>query len=162
MQLSHAAGRVHAAFDDEHLIAYAGLVPVMRLAERCDLAGLVAEHVRIADRLGVNAPLKVGSIVAGMLAGADSIADLDVLRHGGMTTLFGGVRAPSTLGSFLRCLAWGNVRQIEKVSGQMLTRLARQAPLLPGADTLAFVDIDDSAAEFRTRGRRFVVVAAPA
>jgi hypothetical protein len=142
MQLSHTAARTHAAFDDEHLIAHAGLVPVMRLAERCGLAGLVAEHVRIADPLGVNAPLKIGSVVAGMLTGADSIADLDVLRHGGMTELFGGVRAPSTLGSFLRALAWGNVRQIEKVSGRMLARLAGQAPLLPGAATLAFLDID--------------------
>jgi hypothetical protein len=78
------------------------------------LAGLVAEHVRVAARCGVNAPAKVSSIVAGMAAGADSIDDLDVLRHGGMTKVFGGIRAPSTLGSFLRCLAWGNVRQMEK------------------------------------------------
>jgi hypothetical protein len=142
MQFLHAPAKTHAAFDDEHLIAYAGLVPVMRLAERCDLSGLVDQHVRIADRLGVNAPLKIGSIVAGMATGADSIDDLDVLRHGGMTKLFGGVRAPSTLGSFLRALAWGNVRQIEKVSGLMLARLAGHAPLLAGADTLAFLDVD--------------------
>src|ERR671931_2725082 len=114
VRLSHAAAKVHAVFDDEHVVAYGGLVPVMRLAERCGLAGLVAEHVRVAARCGVNAPAKVSSIVAGMAAGADSIDDLDVLRHGGMTKVFGGIRAPSTLGSFLRCLAWGNVRQMEK------------------------------------------------
>jgi hypothetical protein len=79
-----------------------------------------------------------------MTAGADSIDDLDVLRHGGMTKLFEGVRAPSTLGSFLRCLRWGNVRQIEKVSRELLARLAAHTPLLPGADVLAFVDIDST------------------
>jgi hypothetical protein len=94
VQLSHAPAKTHATFDDEHLIAYAGLVPVMRLAERCGLAELAAEHVRMADPLGANTPLKIGSIVAGMVAGADSIDDLGLLRHGGMTKLFSGVRAP--------------------------------------------------------------------
>ncbi|GAA0378612.1 hypothetical protein Acor_69520 [Acrocarpospora corrugata] len=82
MRLFHALARTHAIFDEEHVIAYAGLEPVMRLAERCGLAALVGEHVAIGDRLGVNAPEKVASIVAGMAAGAASIADLDALRHG--------------------------------------------------------------------------------
>jgi hypothetical protein len=130
-------------FDDEHLIGCAGLVPVMRLAQRCDLAGLVAEHVRPAGPPGVNAPFKAGSIVAGMVAGADSIDDLDVLRHGGPDLLFEESRAPSTLGSFLRCLDWGNVRQFGRVNRLLLGRLAEHAPrLLEGADQLAFVDID--------------------
>jgi hypothetical protein len=142
--LLHAAARTHAAFDDENLIAYAGLVPVMRLAEWCGLADLIAEHVRVTDPLGANTPAKVGSIVAGMAAGADSIDDLDVLRHGGMTKLFGGVRAPSTLGSFLRCLAWGNVRQIEKAARLLLGRLVAHTPLLPGVERVAFLDIDST------------------
>jgi hypothetical protein len=142
--LLHAAAKTHAAFDDENLIAYAGLVLVMRLAERCGLADLVSEHVRVASPLGANTPLKVGSVVAGMVAGADSIEDLDLLRHGGMTKLFGGVRAPSTLGSFLRCLAWGNVRQIEKTGRLLLGRLAAHTPLLPGAEKVAFLDIDST------------------
>lgn len=142
VRLSHAAAKTHAVFDDEHVIAHGGLVPVMRLADRCGLAGLVAEYVRVAARCGVNAPAKVSSIVAGMAAGADSIDDLDVLRHGGMTKVFGGIRAPSTLGSFLRCLAWGNVRQLEKTGRELLVRLAAHTPLLPGADELAFIDID--------------------
>jgi hypothetical protein len=128
----------------EHVIAHGGLVPVMRLAERCGLSDLAAEHVRVAGKLGANTPLKVSSIVAGMVAGADSIDDLDVLRHGGMSKVFSGIRAPSTLGSFLRCLAWGNVRQIEKTSRELLTRLAAHTPLLPGADVVAFVDIDST------------------
>jgi len=77
-----------------------------------------------------------------MAAGADSIDDMDLLRHGAMTDLFGGVRAPSTLGSFLRSFTWGNVGQLEKVSRELLAELARRAPLLPGADQLAFIDID--------------------
>ncbi|GLX02765.1 IS1380 family transposase [Microtetraspora sp. NBRC 16547] len=142
MRLFHAAARTHASFDDEHVIAYAGLEPVMRLAERCDLGGLVDEHVAIADQLGVNAAAKISSIVAGMAAGADSIADLDALRHGGMDKLLAGIRAPSTLGSFLRCLKWGNVRQIEKVSRMLLARLVAHTPLLPSANVLAFLDLD--------------------
>jgi hypothetical protein len=114
----------------------------MRLAERCGLGRLLGEHVAIADRLGVNAVAKLASIVAGMVAGADSIDDLDVLRHGGMDKVFDGIRAPSTLGSFLRCLSWGNVRQIEKVGRQLLARLAAHTPLLLGADVLAFLDVD--------------------
>ncbi|MGH3749747.1 MAG: IS1380 family transposase [Micromonosporaceae bacterium] len=144
MRLLHAPSRTHAGFDDVNLVSSAGLVPVMRLAERCGLPGLIGDHVQVADRLGVNAPVKIGSIVAGMVAGADSIDDLDVVRHGGMGRLFGGVRAPSTLGSFLRCLSWGNARQIEKVGRLVLGRLAGQASLLPGAETLAFVDIDST------------------
>ncbi|WP_405086470.1 hypothetical protein [Microbispora sp. NBC_01389] len=144
MLVSHAPANTHASFDEEHLVAYAGLVPAMRLAERCGLAALVGEHVAIADRLGVNAPLKIGSIVAGMLAGADSIDDLDTLRHGGMGTLFDGIRAPSTLGSFLRCMNWGNVRQLGKVSRMLPARLAAHTPLLPGAGTVAFLDVDST------------------
>jgi len=86
--------------------------------------------------------VKVGCLVAGMAAGADSIGDMGLLRHGAMPDLFGGVRAPSTLGSFLRSFTWGNVRQLEKAGRELLAELARQAPLLPGADVLAFVDID--------------------
>jgi hypothetical protein len=59
-----------------------------------------------------------------------------------MSTLFGGVRAPSTLGSHLRSYTWGNVRQLEAVNRQLLAKLARRAPLLPGKDVLAFLDID--------------------
>jgi hypothetical protein len=77
-----------------------------------------------------------------MAAGADSIDDMDLLRHGAMTSLFGGVRAPSTLGSHLRSYTWGNVAQLEKAGREFLIALAGQAPLLPGAGTLAFIDID--------------------
>ena len=77
-----------------------------------------------------------------MAAGADSIDDMDVLRHGAMAELFGGIRAPSTLGSFLRSFTWGNVRQLDAVARQFLGALAAGTPLLPGADVLAFIDMD--------------------
>jgi hypothetical protein len=142
VRLFHAPGNTHATFDDEHVIAYGGLLPAMRLAERCGLADVVGDAVAIGDRDGVNAPVKVPGIVAGMLAGADSVDDLDVLRHGGMDKVFTGVRAPSTFGSFLRSFTWGNVRQLEKVSREMLRRLAAHTPLLPGAEQVAFLDVD--------------------
>src|SRR5690242_15190619 len=87
-----------------------------------------------------------------MAAGADSIDDMDLLRHGAMPGLFGGIRAPSTLGSHLRSYSWGNVRQLEMVNREMLGELARRAPLLPGRDTLAVVDID--AMQKRVYGHR--------
>ena len=142
MRLLHELAKTHASFDDPNLVSRAGLVPVMALADRAGLGGLVARHVRIGRACGVNAPVKAGCLVAGMIAGADSIDDLDLLRHGAMPALFGGIRAPSTLGSFLRSFTWGNVAQLEKVSRLLLAGLARRAPLLPGRDVLAFVDID--------------------
>ena len=142
MRLSHGPGRTHASFDDPNLVSRAGLVPVMALAERAGLEALVRAHVQIAAPCGVNAGLKAGCLVAGMAAGADSIDDMDVLRHGAMTGLFDGLRAPSTLGSFLRSFTWGNVRQLEAAGRELLAELARRAPLLPAADVLAYVDID--------------------
>jgi len=77
-----------------------------------------------------------------MVAGADSIDDMDLLRHGAMPGMSGGIRAPSTLGSHLRSYTWGNVRQLEAVNRLLLGELARRAPLLPGKEQLAFIDID--------------------
>ena len=138
----HSLARTRASLSDPNLVSHSGLVPLMALAQRAGLADLVAEHVRPGGQCGVNADLKVGCLVAGMAAGADSIDDMDLLRHGAMPALFGGVRAPSTLGSHLRCYAWGNVAQLEKAGREFLAELARRAPVLPGADTLAFIDID--------------------
>jgi DDE family transposase len=142
VRLLHGLAKIHVTFDDPHLVSRAGLVPVMALAERAGLGDLAGEHVRISRACGVNAQVKVGCLVAGMIAGADSIDDMGLLRHGALPGLFGGVRAPSTLGSFLRAFTWGNVLQLQMVHRQVLAELARRAPLLPGADTLAFVDID--------------------
>ncbi|WP_345145100.1 transposase, partial [Dactylosporangium darangshiense] len=142
MRLPHSAARVRASFDDPNLVSCAGLEPVMRLAEVCGLHGIVAARLRVPTDKGANASGKVAAIVAGMLTGADSIDDLDVLRHGGMPAVFSGIYAPSTLGSFLRAFSHGHVRQVQAVSRQFLIRLAGRAPLLPSADAVTFVDID--------------------
>jgi hypothetical protein len=152
VRLLHSLAKIHATFDDPNLVSRAGLVPVMALAQRAGLADLTGEHVRVTRRCGVNQQVKVSGIVAGMIGGADSIDDLDLLRHGAMPVLFGGIRAPSTLGSFLRSFTWGNVLQLGKVNRLLLAELACRAPLLPGRDVLAFIDIDSQ--QKRVYGRK--------
>src|SRR6266566_5927204 len=131
VRLLHSLAKIQATFDDPNLVSRAGLVPVMALAQRAGLSGLAGEHVRPASPCGASPAVKVPGIVGGMIGGADSIDDLDLLRHGAMGALFGGVRAPSTLGSFLRSFTWGNVLQLGKVNREFLAELARRAPLLP-------------------------------
>ena len=135
---------VTAVFDDPNLVSCAGLAPVLELAERAGLQDLVVEHVGIDKPGGVNACLKVLALVAGMIAGADSIEDMALLRHGAMRRLFTGVRAPSTLGTFLRTFTFGHVRQLDAVASRLLINLCRRAPLLAGAATLGYVDVDDT------------------
>jgi hypothetical protein len=147
MQVSHTPAAVSAVFDDPNLIAHAGLVPVMRLAERCGLDRLVAEHVKLPggkNGAGASAGAKVTSIVGGMAAGADSIDDLGVLRHGAMPTVFAGLRAPSTLGTFLRTFTHGHALQLHAVHRRFLANLAAHTPLLPGAQMMAFIDVDST------------------
>ena len=127
MRLLHGLARTHASFDDPNLVSRAGLVPVMALAQRAGLADLAGAHVRPGGPCGVNAQLKIPCLVAGMAAGADSIDDMDLLRHGAMDVLFGGMRAPSTLGSHLRSYTWGNVAQLEKAGREFLAELARRS-----------------------------------
>jgi hypothetical protein len=142
MRLLHSAAKTQATFDDPNLVSHAGLVPAVRLAQNIGLQDLVAEHVRVAAKVGANPDLKIGSLVAGMVAGADTIDGMDLLRHGAIPATVGGIRAPSTLGSFLRAFDHGNVRQLAAVHRRVLAELAARTPLLPGADALAFVDVD--------------------
>ncbi|MFI5823677.1 IS1380 family transposase [Streptomyces rishiriensis] len=113
----------------------------------CGLPKLAGEHVRLPaseDGTGAFPAAKLMSLVGGMVAGADSIDDMDRLRHGAMGRLFSGVRAPSTQGSFLRSFTHGHVKQLHAVARRFLHELARHTPLLPGADQAAYVDIDDT------------------
>jgi hypothetical protein len=96
VRLLHDLAKIHARFDDRNLVSRAGLVPVMALAQRAGLADLAQAHVRPGGSCGVSARLKIPGLVAGMAAGADSIDDMDLLRHGAMPGLFGAIRAPST------------------------------------------------------------------
>ncbi|MFG2586589.1 transposase, partial [Streptomyces malaysiensis] len=76
--------------------------------------------------------------------GADSIEDADRLRHGAMPQLFDGIRAPSTLGTFLRSFTHGHALQLHAVHRRFLGALAGHTPLLPGADQVAFIDVDST------------------
>lgn len=144
MQSSHAPVHVSALFDEPNLIADAGLLPLVALAERVGLPELAAA-VRIDDAAnsgGVHPAAKVMSLLGAMCAGADSIEDAGRLRHGAMDRAFAGIRAPSTLGTFLRSFTHGHNRQLHRVHRDFLTRLVAHTPLLPGAGEVMFIDID--------------------
>ncbi len=131
----HNLAKTHASFDDPNLVSRAGLVPVMALAQRAGLADLVAEHVRPGGECGVNAHLKIPCLVAGMAAGADSIDDMDLLRHGAMPDLFGGIQAPSTLGSHRTPAATAappGPQTPARNQGQAAGTVKRQNSLRPG------------------------------
>ena len=154
MKLSHSVQAMRVAFDDPNLVSSAGLVPVMALAESAGLRDLADQHLSVPTDKGANAGLKVASLVAGMVAGADSIDDMALLRHGGMGRLFSAAYAPSTLGSFLRSFRFGHVRQLDAVASRFLTGLAVRAPLLPvpaepagTAAGWAVLDVDDTVVE---------------
>src|SRR5674476_760734 len=119
----------------------------MRLAEQAGLHELVEEHVTVPGSAGSNAAVKVPALVAGMVAGADSISDMDVLRHGGMGRVFSGLRAATTLGTHLRGYRFGHVRQLDAVASRLLVNLAELSPILDGADQVCFVDVDDTIRE---------------
>jgi hypothetical protein len=147
MQVFHRSASLSATFDDTNLVSAAGLVPAMALAARAGLAELVNRWLTLPGYFGANAGLKVTALVAGMLAGADSIDDMAVLRHGGMKKLFVGAYAPSTLGSFLRAFTFGHVRQLDAVAWRWLVNVAQAAPIVAGINDYALVDIDDTIKE---------------
>ncbi len=146
MQGSHAWRGDSVVFDEDNLVSHAGLVPLLELAERAGLSRLLDEHVRFtSERVksgAANATPKLTSIIAGMAAGADSIDDLDVIRSGGMKTVFGGVYASATLGIFLREFTHGHARQLSTVLRRHLVALAGQSTVLDGIGERCFVDID--------------------
>ena len=144
MRVSHT---LEPVFDDPNLIAFGGLPAVMSLAEQAGLYDLVAEHVTVPGTAGANTPTKVSAIIAGLVVGADSISDLDVLRHGGMGRVFTGLRAPTTLGTHLRGYRFGHVRQLDAVASRLLARLAAVSPILAGAEQVVYLDVDDTIRE---------------
>jgi hypothetical protein len=154
MQLSHTRPVASAIFDDPNLVSCAGLVPIVALARQCDLSALADEHLRLPTDKGANAGVKVTSLVAGMVAGADSIDDMALLRHGAMGTLFDRPYAPSTLGSFLRAFTFGHVRQLDAVATRLVTGLHDRTPLAAGIDGPVLVDIDDTIIEVHGYGKQ--------
>ena len=149
MRLFHTPTVASAVFDEPNLVSAAGLVPVMALARRAGLGELAQARLSVPSDKGANAGAKICSLVAGMAAGADSIDDMGVLRHGAMGKIIGGGHAPSTLGSFLRAFTFGHVRQLDAVASRFLRSLAAQTALLGAHDDrhLVMVDIDDTIVE---------------
>jgi hypothetical protein len=156
MRLSHTLGRTSVAFDDPNLVSVGGLLPVVALADSAGLRDLADEHLTVPTDKGANAGLKVTSLVAGMVAGANSIDDMALLRHGAMGRIFAKAYAPSTLGSFLRSFTFGHVRQLDAVASRFLIALAGLTRLLdpPSGPALAddgtgyaLVDVDDTIIE---------------
>ena len=146
MQLSHTRPVVSATFDDPNLVSAAGLVPVMKIAKDAGLHRLADERLSVPTDKGANAGLKVASLVAGMVAGADSIDDMALLRHGGMGRVFTKAYAPTTLGSFLRAFTFGHVRQLDAVASRFLLNLDAATPLLGDrtGGAMVMVDVDDT------------------
>jgi hypothetical protein len=147
MRLSHTAPVAAARFDDPNLVSAAGLVPVMRLAAEAGLGEFAAGLLTVPTDKGANAGGKVTALVCGMVAGADSIDDMALLRHGAMGRLFDRTYAPSTLGSFLREFTFGHVRQLDGVAARFLVALAGRTGLLTDSGDpagLLFLDVDDS------------------
>ena len=146
MRVSHKFTAGSARFDEDNLVSYAGLVPLLGLAEQTRLPQILAERVSITtSRIksgAANPAPKLLSVIAGMCAGADSIDDLEVLRTGGMPILFDRVYAPSTLGVLLREFSFGHARQLESVLRHHLVALVERSEMLAGIGQQAFIDID--------------------
>src|SRR4051794_30723206 len=156
VKLSHTLRATSAAFDDPNLVSTGGLVPVLALAESAGLRDLADQHLSVPTDKGANASLKVASLVGGMVAGADSIDDMALLRHGGMGRVFARAYAPSTLGSFLRAFTFGHVRQLDAVASRFLIAVAGLTGLLgagsgsaagTGQAGYALLDVDDTIIE---------------
>ncbi len=139
--------RIQIAFDDHRLVNNAGLILPATLALRLGLPQLLRKDLDLGDAPGrANTGDKIMTLVASALAGGDCIDDADALRIGRTACALGCVvKAPSTLGTFLRSFRWGHVRQLDRVSRQLLTR-AWQAGAGPG-DAPFTIDLDSTICE---------------
>jgi hypothetical protein len=147
MRSSHSLDRLDTAFDDDRLVADAGLLLPATLAAHLGLKDLVDEHLDLGDRPGRgNAGDKLLTLVMSALAGGDCIDDANALRAGGTERILGfSVKAASTLGTFLRSFRWGHVRQLDAVSRHLLAR-AWAAGAGPGGAPLT-IDLDSTICE---------------
>jgi hypothetical protein len=124
MQVSHSLSRVSVAFSDRHVVVDAGLLLPATLAQKLGLQNLIDEHVDLGGAPGSgNAGEKGMTLIFSALAGGDCIDDAALLRAGATETVLGmQVRAPSTLGTFLRAFTWGHALQLDAVSRRLLAR----------------------------------------
>ena len=139
--------RIQIAFDDHRLVANAGLILPATLALRLGLPQLLRKHLDLGGAPGrANTGDKMMTLVASALAGGDCIDDADVLRAGGTARVLGfTAKAPSTLGTFLRSFRWGHVRQLDRVSRELLARVWK-AGAGPG-DAPFTIDLDSTICE---------------
>ena len=139
--------RIQIAFDDHRLVANAGLILPATLALHLGLPQLVDRHLDLGRAPGrANPGDKMMTLVASALVGGDCIDDADALRAGGTARVLGCVvKAPSTLGTFLRSFRWGHVRQLDRVSRELLAR-AWAAGAGPGDGPLT-IDLDSTICE---------------
>ena len=147
----HHPDRIRIAFDDHRLVANAGLIVPATLALHLGLPQLVDRRLDLGRAPGrANTGDKMMTLVASALAGGDCIDDADALRTGRTACTLGSVvKAPSTLGTFLRSFRWGHVRQLDRVSREVLAR-AWQAGAGPG-DAPFTIDLDSTICWVTTR-----------
>ena len=143
----HQPDRIRIAFDDHRLVNNAGLILPATLALHLGLPQLVDRHLDLGRAPGrATTGDKMMTLVASALAGGDCIDDADVLRTGGTACTLGSVvKAPSTLGTFLRSFRWGHVRQLDRVSRELLA-MAWKAGAGPG-DAPFTIDLDSTICE---------------
>ncbi len=147
MRSSHSLDRLDTAFDDDHLVADAGLVLPATLAAHLGFKELVERDLDLGAAIGhAHVGDKLLTLVLSALAGGDSIDDADALRAGGTGRVLGfTVKAPSTLGTFLRSFRWGHVRQLDRVGRELLSR-AWAAGAGPGSAPFT-IDLDSTICE---------------
>ncbi len=147
MRSSHSLDRLDTAFNDDRLVADAGLLLPATLAHHLGLKALVDQHLDLGARSGrANAGDKLLTLVLSALAGGDCIDDADALRAGGTARVLGfTVKAASTLGTFLRSFRWGHVRQLDRVSRELLAR-AWATGAGPGSTPFT-IDLDSTVCE---------------
>src|SRR5450756_2064749 len=147
MRSSHSLDRLDTAFDDDRLVADAGLLLPATLAHHLGLKELADEHLDLGRAPGrANVGDKLLTLVMSALVGGDCIDDAAALRAGGTARVLGHrVKAASTLGTFLRSFRWGHVRQLDRVSRELLAR-AFSAGAGPGAEPFT-IDLDSTVCE---------------
>ncbi|CAN5908031.1 IS1380-like element ISMsm10 family transposase [soil metagenome] len=145
MRSSHNLATMQTTFDEDNLVANAGLAAPAALAQKLGVVEVLEERVKLPEGVagGANCGTKAMTVIGAMLAGGDSIDDTTVLRSGAATELFDQSRAPSTTGTWLRGFSWGTVRMADAASREILT-WALQAGLGPDLESELTIDLDST------------------
>jgi hypothetical protein len=146
VKASHSLARVSVTFDEDRLVPNGGLHVAALLAQKLGVAELVDEHVTLTGEGAGNSGAKALTVIGSALVGGDCIDDVNVLRAGATGELFDQVKAPSTVGTWLRLFIWAAVRQLDRVTRELLGR-AWAAGLGPDLDADLTIDIDSTVVE---------------